>query len=123
MDLKLNESTNDLEFTGGELTLVDGLARIAQQARIRFRFFRGEWLYDEREGMPYYQRILGVKPIRRSVIISATRQAVLGIEGMRDVYDLRFEYEPTSRRASIYWTGIADDIDGPFTFADAFVIL
>jgi len=122
MDLKIDPVTHDLVFDGnGDLTLVDGTDRIVQQARIRLRTFRGEYFADERVGMPYYERILGVKPLRQSVVIAALREALLGIPGMRDVYDIVFAYEPTSRTARVTFRAVSDS-GQPINFDEPFVL-
>ncbi len=122
MDLQLDPITGDLTLSDdGDLELVEGLSRIAQQCRIRFRTFRGEWLLDPRVGMPYYERILGVKPLRKAVVLAAIRDAALGVPGVVDVYDLTLDYDGPSRRGVV--TGRAfTDLDEPITFDAPFIL-
>lgn len=123
MDFKLDPITHDLVFDdNGDLVRVEGVEEIAQRARIRLRTFLGEWFMDARVGMPYFQRILGVRPVRKAVTQSAIRRAILGVEGVRDVYDVFFNYESTTREASVTFRGISDDNE-PITFAAPFVLL
>ena len=122
MDLKLDPITHDLAFDdNGDLTLVDGVERIVQQSKIRLRTFRGEWFADERVGMPYYQRILGVKPLRKAVVVADIRAAELGVSGVRDVYDIVFDYDATTRTASVTFRAVTTDGE-PITFDDPFVL-
>ena len=124
MDLRLGITTHDIEFdAGGNMNLVEGRDRVAQQARIRFKFFQGEWLYDTLEGMPYYQQILGIKPVRQSVLVNASRAAILGIKGAREIYKLFFDYSPSNRRATVSWTAKFEGLDRPFVFDEPFRIV
>ncbi len=122
MDLKLDPDSGDLVLTEGRLELVTGIDRIAQQARIRFQTFRGEWFADLDVGMPYYERILAVKPLRRSVVIAAVEQAVEGIPGVREVYDMSFDYDTATRAATVDWSAFVDDASGPHTFSERFIV-
>ena len=110
MDLKLDPITNDLVFDdNGDLTLIDGTERIVQQCRIRLRTFRGEWFADRRVGMPYYQRMLGVKPLSQAVVVAAIREQVLAVQDVRDVYDVTFVYDPSDRSATVTFRAVSDN--------------
>ncbi len=122
MDLELDPITGDLAFdTNGDLNLIEGVPRMVQQARIRLRTFQGEWFRDERVGMPWYQRVLGIKPMKKAVITNDIRRAILGIPGVRDVYDITFKFDPATRTAEVKFRAV--DTDGnPITFDDPFIL-
>lgn len=121
MDLKL-DSTGDLDITNGKLSLVDGLYRIRQQGLIRLRFLKGEWFLDAREGMPYFQEILGVKPFSETLARTRSRAALLGISGVLDVKSMEFELDGATRELSVDWAAIAE-VDGTtHLFTGGFVI-
>lgn len=57
-----NPIIGDLYLEGGTPRLTKTLAEeVAQELFIRFRFFQGEWFLDGTVGLPYNQKILGVK--------------------------------------------------------------
>jgi len=122
MDLKLDPVTHDLAFdSNGDLVLVDGNDRIVQQIKIRLRTFRGEWFADARAGMPYYQKILGVKPLRQAVVVQAIREAVLGVPGVRDIYDIVFAYDPSTRSANVTFRAVSQSGE-PIVFDDPYIL-
>lgn len=122
MDLELDTTTDDLAFdANGDLNLIDGIPRMVQQNKIRLRSFQGEWFRDLRVGMPWYQRVLGVKPFRKAVIVNDIRRTALGIPGIRDVYDITFEFDPTTRSAQIRFRGV-DTSGNPITFDEPFIL-
>lgn len=118
-DLELDPLTRDLVFDdNGDLALIDGTERMVQQAAIRLRTFQGEWFADERVGMPYYQRILGVKPLSQAIVVGAIREQVLAVEGVRDIYDVTFSYDPSNRSAAVTFRAV-DDGGDMITFDEA----
>lgn len=55
--------TWDLTLDGsGNLAVVDGAARTAQDVAAAVRTFKGECLYDVDRGLPYFARVLGASP-------------------------------------------------------------
>lgn len=100
MDLKL-DSGGDLDTTNGEITLVNGADAMAQQGRIRLRMFLGEWHLDQRQGMPWLQLILAIKPFPQELASTKIRQALLGVPGVVGVRNLKIQYDASARRASV----------------------
>ncbi len=121
MDLKLNAS-GDLDVTEGVLTLVDGIDRIRQQCQIRLRTFRGEWFRDRRVGMPYYQEILGVKPFNSGIAASRFRAALLGVPGVRDVQELTFDLNDSTRELAVSFAALCEVNGQAVLFTDDFVL-
>ncbi len=56
--LALDPTTGDLSTAGG-LSLVEGVAAVAQRLRGRLGLGRGEWFADTLAGIPWVQEILG----------------------------------------------------------------
>jgi hypothetical protein len=108
MDLKL-DGTGDLDTTGGELSLVTGAEAMAQQGKMRLRMLLGEWHLDQRQGMPWLQIILAVKPFPAEYAISKIRQALLGVPGIVGVRNLSVTPEVSTRQASVSFEAVGNE--------------
>lgn len=80
-DLKIDPTTGDLDLSSGTVELVTGIDAIAQNLRIRLQMFKGEWHLDERQGMPYFQEILGQK-YKPALLIPIFQEAILETAGV-----------------------------------------
>ena len=118
MDLKLDAS-GDLDFEDGDLVLVDGTDAIAQDCRVRLRFFLGEWFLDTRLGVPWFQKILGQKP-RLNAVRDILQRAALTTPGLLSLSDFSLDYEGATRRLSVSFTGHADS--GSFEFETELIV-
>jgi len=57
-DIEISQVTNDIVFTNNfDMSIVDGISRVAQQIFIRLKLFKGEWYLDETFGVPYFEDI------------------------------------------------------------------
>ena len=119
-DLKLDILTNDLDVSGNDLELVDGVDAIAQNLRIRYRFFLGEWFLDTREGIPYYEKIL-VKNPNRADVDSILREVALTTPGVADVERFESAFDGASRELTVdFWA--RSDTDEPIEFSESFIV-
>jgi hypothetical protein len=85
VDIKISRDTNDIELgPDGDLQWITGAEAIAQHVWIRLRFFLGEWFLDEREGVPYWERILVANP-DQVAITEAFRRTVAETPGIVSV--------------------------------------
>lgn len=69
----------DLVLSNGALdpTLVEGTDEIDQRLVRTIRLFRGDLLFDQTLGMPWYQQILAIKGIDLTVVEQAMRAEIL----------------------------------------------
>ena len=90
-----NTDAHDLKLVNGDLVFVEDAEAIAQQLRIRFHFFRGEWFLDARQGIPYLENVLVKNPSRKllNAIFAQVIETTPGIEKV-----LTFEYNLESNR-------------------------
>jgi hypothetical protein len=111
MDLRLLTSTDssvtsgaqqagDLDFSTGDLVLLDGAEFARQQVQIRLQFFLGEWFLDLNEGLPYFQQVL-IKNPDASILDDIFRQAILGAQSILSLNRLNFDFDGPSRVLSI----------------------
>lgn len=112
MDIKLTPS-GDVAIENDDLVLVDGADAIAQEITIRLKFFLDEWFLDKRQGVPYFEKILGQKP-RLPVIKAIFRDAILSTPGVQSVSDLSVTYDGVGRVLSVTFNAVSTE--GPITY-------
>lgn len=95
-----NPVRGDLLIQGTELVLVEGGDAVAQELTVRLRWWLGEWFLDQRQGVPYLQRILrkGVSPRTVRAIV---RRQIGQVPGVARVDSLRVELGPLTREVAI----------------------
>lgn len=98
-DLKLDQN-NDLDVSTGSPVMVEDADATAQQIRIRLRMFLGEWFLDTRQGMPYFQKIVGKKR-RKALIDSIFRKAIATTPGVKSVDSLMQTFDGATRKLII----------------------
>lgn len=118
-DLKLDESSHDLVIEDDDLVIVDGVAAVSQEVKIRLQFFLGEWFLDTRIGVPYFEKILGQKP-RITALKGLFRKAIMSTPGMISMSDYFVTYEGTTRVLTVRFTGKASS--GIFDFDEELII-
>lgn len=74
--LALSESWDLALSPGGNLAVVSGVARVAQDVASYERVFQGEGWYDGEAGVPYLQRELAALPPAELVRARANRRAL-----------------------------------------------
>ena len=116
MDLKL-DGNGDLAIENNDLVLISGLDAIAQDCRIKLKFFKGEWFLDTRIGVPYFQSILGKKSNTVSAIL---RKAILEVPGILSITSFEPTYDSIERELRVSFR--ADTTEGPLDFSEAFII-
>ncbi len=56
VSIEIDPVTDDIAIP---VVFIRGLPAVSQKLQNRFHFFKGEWHLDLRQGLPWYQRILG----------------------------------------------------------------
>jgi len=113
MDIALNQDTWDIELAQGDLRTVDALDAITQHVAIGLQFFRGEWLLDQRIGIPYYQNIL-IKNPDFNLVRFLLREAVLQTPGVTGLTSFTTTFTPAPRSLGVQFEG--QTTDGPLVF-------
>lgn len=88
MDFKLSEPGHDIIWNNGpltkEYTTQPYLETTAQRLLIRLLTFREEWIFNTEYGVPYWQRILGIKNKKEAVDL-IFQQEILKEEGVKEI--------------------------------------
>lgn len=113
-DIALDTMEHDLTIEGFDLQLVTGVDRVAQQIKIRFLFFLGEWFLNVSLGVPYYRDIL-VKAPNRAVVEGLLREVIITTPNVVAVQDLTFDYDNVTRKLDVRFR--ADTDFGELEFA------
>jgi len=99
-DLALDATTGDFLLSSGDAYLTTEYAAIAQDIRLRLRFFRGEWLLDTDAGVPYFQSIM-VKAPNLAIIRSVLADEIEKAPGVKSITRLELDFDRASRELTV----------------------
>lgn len=89
MDFLLDSKTHDIVWNNGPLTkqyTTQPLTQtVAQRLKIRLLTFREEWFMDTTYGVPYWQKLLGIKQKSKSRIDLIFQQEILKENGVKEL--------------------------------------
>jgi hypothetical protein len=120
MDIAIDPLTGDILLTAaGDYEVIEGRDAIAQHVRIRLQHFLGEWFLDEREGVPYFERILVANP-DLVAIREAYRRTIAETPGIASVRDIGLDFDRQTRTLRV--TGSAVTTDGATITAEEFAV-
>jgi hypothetical protein len=89
----------DLLIQNGTAPLTQGPIFVRQKIAARFQFFKGEWFLDLRQGIPYFQNVLGKNP-NLAVIQALFRKVVATTPGVAYVPDFALLFDHSSRHCT-----------------------
>lgn len=93
MDILLNRDRSspkfgDAVFKNGPLTKSDVtqpfVQNVSQRLYLRLTCFEGEWFLQDDYGVPYFQRVLGLKPTK-SAVDQILQQEILEERGVKEI--------------------------------------
>ena len=99
-DLKLSQTTNDLELLNGDLQLTSSDDAIRQHIVQRLKTFLGEWFLDLSVGVPYFQEILKKNP-NAQVVDGIFKQTILDTPGVVELLEFELDFEAASRKLKV----------------------
>lgn len=80
---------------------------VRQRVLIRFKFFRGTWFLDLREGIPYFEEVLKKRP-DPFVVASLMKRTILSTPGIVSVDSFELKPIAPSRVWDIRWSATTD---------------
>ena len=122
MDIGLDvagEFKGDLTITNGDLVILEGLDAIRQHVDVRLKFLLGENFLDTREGIPYFERVLG-KITSLTAVSEIFRSAILNTPGVINLNNFRFDFDGVTRKLFIDFT--AQTTEGSLDFSEAYIV-
>lgn len=94
-------AAGDLDCSALGVQLVGGAARVAQQVRTRLRTFLGEWEFDLDAGVPWFQRILGIKGVNLNDVEDIIKTQILSVADVKSISAIKMTFNGTTRKLSI----------------------
>lgn len=96
--LAINEN-NDLFFTNYALSFTTNKAdEILQRVKIRLRFFEGEWFLNTAHGVPYFESIIGKKPVNLNIINEIFITETLDVDGVLSIIESNLDFDSVNRK-------------------------
>jgi len=99
-DLKLVDSTWDLEITNADLVIIEQRDALRQFLKQRLQAFYGEWFLDSSRGLPYFQEIL-VKNPSFEAVDSLFKREILETAGITELEEFNLDYDNITRSLSL----------------------
>lgn len=107
IDLKLT-SGHDIDVSGNDLQLVTGTDSRVQNLKQRFSFFKGEWVYDIRKGVPYFQTVFG-KISNSNLVLSIFKSVIVNTTGIVRLLKFEDDFNPKTRILDITFSALDED--------------
>lgn len=101
-------SSGDLDLTQGLRFTPDLVTYTAQRLFDNLCFFLGEWFLDQREGIPYFEKIIGQKP-DLAIVDTLYRRAVRATPGVANITSLTLGFDRATRALSVQFTATLKD--------------
>lgn len=99
-DLALDATTGDFLMSNGDLYLTTEYNAIAQDVRLRLRFFKGEWFLDLDAGVPFFEAIL-VKSPNLAIIRDIISEKILEAPGVKSITSLTLDFNRATRELNV----------------------
>ncbi len=114
-------SDDDLDFSTGNLRLIDGAEEIGQKIGVRLRFFLGEWFADTRLGADHFGITFrkGVSEIERRLLF---QKIVAETPGVKSLLSFNFQFNNATRAFSTQFKAVVAGSDEPVDFDQEFII-
>ena len=119
MDLLIDyNDTNDAVWNNGpltrEFTTQPFTQTVAQRLSIRLHTFLGEWFMNVEYGVPYWQRILGIKNTKESVDLIFQQQILLET-GVKEITSFTSTFENRNYSATFQVRVVNGEVTAPIT--------
>jgi len=89
LDFLLDSQTHDIVWNNGplikEYTTQPFTQTVGQRLKIRLLTFQNEWFIDTTYGVPFWQRILGIKQTSKSAVDLIFQQKILEEQGVKEI--------------------------------------
>jgi hypothetical protein len=89
LDFKLDPTSWDIIWHNGPLVAADTTQplteTVGQRLKIRLLTFYGEWFINTVYGVPYWQRLLGIKQTSKAAADLIFQQQILAEDGVKEI--------------------------------------
>lgn len=118
-DILLDPTTHDIVIRNYDMVLQSGADEVAQNLKIRFLFYQGEWRFNPSEGMPYFQEILK-KYSDEATVAGIFRQALEEAPNVSKIIEFNPRFDRKERKFSLSFKVQA--IDGTIVEVEEFIV-
>jgi len=108
MDIYIDDQTNDLKFNNGDLIFTsdfDFATTMTQRISCHLKTYLGEYFRDDQTapeiGVPYYQKLFGIKRPSQALADNIFRNALLNVPGVSSVLALNFLLDNKNRKLDL----------------------
>jgi len=109
-DFALEANTNNFRWKNSSLTMTESyLEYMSQKVRCCLSLLKGEWYLDTRLGIPYIPSWEEDNDGHRSILESAIRVKIAGIDGIKKLLSFSSELEKKTRRLSVSFSAQCDN--------------
>ncbi|NRA42734.1 MAG: hypothetical protein HRU21_10585 [Pseudomonadales bacterium] len=103
-DIKLDPATGDLDISNNQLHITsEGVESVAQQLRIRLRFFFQEWVLDRSKGTKWFEIVLR-KDVDKFAADQEVRQVILNTPNIREIVKWESTIDASTRGYEVLTT-------------------
>lgn len=92
----------DYALVDGTFVFIEGSEHLKNRISQRFRFFRGEWYVDERQGIPYRTQVLVDNP-NLGAVEQLFREVLESTPGVKAVQKLDLSFDKATRVLTVDW--------------------
>lgn len=93
-------ASGDVDLSKGLRFTPDLITYVAQRLFDNLSFFLNEWFLDLREGVPYFEQIIGQKP-DLALIDTLYRRAILATPGVGTISNLKLDFDRATRKLAV----------------------
>jgi hypothetical protein len=104
----LHDGNGDIDMSQGLRFTSDLSTYVVQRLGENLGFFLGEWFLDQRQGVPYFQRVIGEMP-DLDLLDTLYRRAILATTGVASVTTLLLTFDNAKRLLSIAFECVLSD--------------
>lgn len=116
MDFLLN-SNHDISWNNGpltkEFTTQPLIQTVGQRLKIRLLTFMGEYFLDTTYGVPYWQRLLGIKQTSKAAIDLILQQQILEESGVKEIVSFNSTFQNRQYSLSFSVKVVTGEITSP----------
>ena len=117
MDFKLDPTSWDIVWRNGPLrkeeTTQPLTETVSQRLKIRLLTFMGEWFLDTTYGVPYWQRMLGIKQTSKAAIDLILQQQILEESGVKEIVSFNSTFQNRQYSLSFSVKVVTGEITSP----------
>lgn len=117
MDFKLDTTSWDIVWRNGPLrkeeTTQPLTETVSQRLKIRLLTFMGEYFLDTTYGVPYWQRLLGIKQTSKAAIDLILQQQILEESGVKEIVSFSSTFQNRQYSLSFSVKVVTGEITSP----------